>query len=84
MFISLIADYGTGDPAFTEVSQRIKAELPAAQIQCLSVPPFSTMATGFWIAQLGLNKGPQPRFIYHNCAPRKDNLEARPDNEGEG
>lgn len=84
MFICLIADYGTGDPAFTEVSQRLLMHLPQAQIQLLSVPPFSTLATGFWIAQLGLNPGSVDRLIYHNCAPRQDDPEARRDNEGEG
>ncbi|MBD2104046.1 S-adenosyl-l-methionine hydroxide adenosyltransferase family protein [Leptolyngbya sp. FACHB-261] len=84
MFISLIADYGTGDPAFTEVAQRLQMALPQAQLHLLSVPPFSTLATGFWIAQLGLNPGPKERLIYHNCAPRQDDPEARRDNEGEG
>lgn len=84
MFISLIADYGTGDPAFAEVKQRLLLAIPQAQIHELSVPPFSTLATGFWIAQLGLNPGPAERLIYHNCAPRKDDPEARQDNEGEG
>jgi S-adenosylmethionine hydrolase len=84
MFISLIADYGTGDPAFAEVKQRLLMALPQAQIHELSVPPFSTLATGFWIAQLGLNPGPVDRLIYHNCAPRQDDPEARRDNEGEG
>ncbi|WP_017325865.1 S-adenosyl-l-methionine hydroxide adenosyltransferase family protein [Synechococcus sp. PCC 7336] len=82
--IHLIADYGANDPAFAEVSQRLLSHLPAAQIRCLSVPPFSTLATGFWIAQLGLNPGPSDRLIYHNCAPRHDNPAARADNEGEG
>ena len=54
MLVSLIADYGTGDPAFIEVTQRLLMMLPQAQIHSLSVPPFSTLATGFWIAQLGL------------------------------
>ncbi len=84
MFISLIADYGTGDPAFAEVKQRLLMAIPNAQIHELSVPPFSTLATGFWIAQLGLNLGPTERLIYHNCAPRQDDPEARRDNEGEG
>ncbi len=84
MFICLIADYGIGDPAFAEVTQRLLMALPAAQVNLLSVPPFSTLATGFWIAQLGLNPGPEERLIYHNCAPRQDAKEARPDNEGEG
>jgi S-adenosylmethionine hydrolase len=84
MLITLIADYGTGDPAFLEVIQRLLLDLPKAQIYPLSVPPFSTLATGFWIAQLGLNPGLSDRLIYHNCAPRKDDLDARKDNEGEG
>ncbi|MBD2256511.1 SAM-dependent chlorinase/fluorinase [Pseudanabaena sp. FACHB-2040] len=84
MFISVIADYGTGDPAFSEVTQRLLMALPEAQVQLLSVPPFSTLATGFWIAQLGLNPGPSQRLIYHNCAPRQDDPEARRNNEGEG
>lgn len=84
MFINLIADYGIGDPAFAEVTQRLLMALPSAQIQSLSVPPFSTLATGFWIAQLGLNPGPKERLVYHNCAPRQDDKEARRDNEGEG
>jgi S-adenosylmethionine hydrolase len=84
MFLSLIADYGTGDPAFAEVRQRLLMAIPTAQIYELSVPPFSTLATGFWIAQLGLNPGAADRLIYHNCAPRQDDPEARQDNEGEG
>ncbi len=84
MFICLIADYGSGDPAFSEVTQRLLMALPQSQINLLSVPPFSTLATGFWIAQLGLNPGPANRFVYHNCAPRQDDPEARQNNEGEG
>jgi S-adenosylmethionine hydrolase len=84
MLINLIADYGAGDPAFAEVSQRLLQHLSDANIHCLSVPAFSTLATGFWIAQLGLNPGPDNHLIYHNCAPRQDNLEGRPNNEGEG
>ncbi|NJL84449.1 MAG: SAM-dependent chlorinase/fluorinase, partial [Chloroflexaceae bacterium] len=84
MYINLIADYGTGDPAFAEVVQRLCLEIPDAQVYCQSVSPFSTLATGFWVGQLALNPGPQNRLIYHNCAPRQDNPEARVDNEGEG
>ncbi|WP_218079798.1 SAM hydrolase/SAM-dependent halogenase family protein [Anthocerotibacter panamensis] len=83
MLIHLIADYGTGDPAFAEVTQQLLVALPGARVSWVSVPPFSTLATGFWIAQLGLNRGPTNRVIYHNCAPRQDDLDARWDNEGE-
>jgi hypothetical protein len=84
MFITLIADYGNGDPAFAEVTQRLLTELPHSLINLVSAPAFSTLATGFWIAQLGLNIGPEERLIYHNCAPRQDDKQARRDNEGEG
>ena len=84
MLLHLIADYGPNDPAFVEVAQRLWQHLPNAHVQYLSVPPFNTLATGFWIAQLGFNDGPAERSIYHNCAPRHDNPDARMDNEGEG
>ncbi|MBR8839326.1 MAG: SAM-dependent chlorinase/fluorinase [Stigonema ocellatum SAG 48.90 = DSM 106950] len=84
MFITLIADYGNGDPAFAEVTQRLLMALPGSQINLLSVPAFSTLATGFWIGQLSLNPGPLDRLIYHNCAPRQDDKQPRRDNEGEG
>ncbi len=84
MLVHLIADYGTGDPAFLEVSQRLQMYLPEAQILHLSVPPFSTLATGFWLAQLGLNPSPKDLLVYHNCAPRKDDVKPRQNNEGEG
>lgn len=80
----LVADYGAGDPAFSEVTQRLLISLPDARVHWLSVPAFSTLGTGFWIAQLGLNPGPERRLIYHNCAPRKDDPKSRTDNEGEG
>lgn len=81
--IFVLADYGKGDLAFGEVTQQLLLRLPSAQIQTFSVPSFDTLATGFWNAQLGLNSGPKERLIYHNCAPRKDNLNARTNNEGE-
>lgn len=83
--IHLIADYGLGDPAFGEVSQRLHAYLPGAQIIPTAVPAFDTLATGFWIYQYGLAEvRPKNMVIYSNTAPRKDNKEKRADNEGEG
>lgn len=84
MLVHLIADYGNGDPAFAEVTQKLAQYLGTVPINCLSVPAFSTLATGFWVAQLGANSGPEQLLIYHNCAPRQDNPEARVNNEGEG
>ena len=83
MLVHIIADYGTGDLAFAEVVQRIKLHLPDAETVSVPVPPFSTLAAGFCIAQLGLNAAPPGTLIYHNVAPREDDQAARPGNAGE-
>jgi hypothetical protein len=72
MLVHIIADYGMGDLAFAEVVQRIKLHLPDAEPLAVPVPPFSTLAAGFCIAQLGLNAAPPGTLIYHNVAPRED------------
>lgn len=82
-FLHLICDYGIGDPAFVEVIQRLKGLDPEIEISPLSVPAFSTLATGFWIAQLALNQPFKGMAIYSNTAPRKDTPEKRESNEGE-
>lgn len=84
IFIQLIADYGVGDPAFTEVVQKIKLIAPETEVYCTSVPKFSTLATGFWTAQLATVNPLPEMIIYTNTAPRKDNKEVRLHNEGEG
>jgi len=83
MLVHIIADYGAGDLAFAEVAQRIKFYLPDAELLLTPVPPFSTLAAGFCVAQLGLNDPPAGTLIYHNVAPREDNQEARAANAGE-
>lgn len=83
MLVHIIADYGTGDLAFAEVVQRIKLHMPDAEPIAVPVPPFSTLAAGFCIAQLGLNAAPPDTLIYHNVAPRQDDHSARPGNAGE-
>lgn len=82
-FIQLIADYGIGDPAFSEVIQRLKALDDDLEIQPTSVPAFSTVATGYWIAQFARGKQPSNYIIYANTAPRKDAKQERKNNEGE-
>lgn len=82
-FIHLIADYGIGDPAFSEVVHRLKYEDPSLEIHPTTVPPLSTVATGFWIEQLGLHNPPfDDLLIYSNTAPRTDDLGPRDANEG--
>jgi hypothetical protein len=83
MLLHIIADYGNGDLAFSEVVQKILFYLPDAEPNLLSVPPFSTLAAGFCIAQLGLNDAPEGTLIYHNVAPRRDDPAARNRNAGE-
>lgn len=68
----MIADYGTGDPYFAEVIHRLKDLDPHVEIQPTSVPAFSTIGTGFWIAQYGLyNPAFNDVAIYANTAPRQ-------------
>lgn len=79
----LICDYGVGDGAFAEVVQRFHALDPGAKVNVLSVPEFSTLATGFWIAQLGLWNPVANTVIFSNTAPRHDDHAPRDKNEGE-
>ena len=72
-FVHLVADYGPADPAFSEVVHRLVAAEPDIRVETTAVPPFSTVATGFWVEQLGCHN---PAFdgltIYANAAPRTD------------
>lgn len=81
--ILLIADYGIGDPAFTEVTLALKTLLPEAIVHPQSVPAFSTLSTGFWIYQLARTPNLKNTYIYANTAPRKENSEAQKNNKGE-
>jgi S-adenosylmethionine hydrolase len=82
-FIQLIADYGTGDPAFGEVVQKLQSLAPGVIVFETAVPSFNTIATGFWTAQYALVNSTPNMIIYTNTAPRKDDKESRKDNEGE-
>lgn len=86
--ITVIADYGDlHDLAFAEVRERLYAELKsdAFVIETVAVPAFDTIATGFVLAQLGINSrlGDHHKF-YVNTAPRKDDPNPRARNAGEG
>jgi hypothetical protein len=81
--IQLIADYGVGDPAFGEVIQKFHHLCPACTVVPTSVPPFSTISTGFWTYQYSTVNAYKDLIIYTNTAPRKDNQESRIENEGE-
>lgn len=81
--IQLIADYGTGDPAFGEVIQKLKFLCPNASVVRTSVSPFATISTGFWTLQYAIKNSFLGMVIYTNTAPRKDNQGSRIENEGE-
>lgn len=81
-FLHLVTDYGVGDPAFGEVVHKIRTLDSFVEVYPTSVPPFSTLATGFWIAQYAL-QNPFPLLaVYSNTAPRTLTGKRR-ENEGE-
>lgn len=68
--LQLIADYGRGDPAFAEVAQRLTYLDRNIHVHEISVPAFSTVATGMWIAQFAEVNAYPGLIIYSNTAPR--------------
>lgn len=87
-FIHVVADYGPGDLAFSEMISALAAHLPAeARWHVTPVGSFNTLSTGFIVAQLALQQPklrPHPMLVYANCAPRQDEAGERRDNAGEG
>lgn len=83
MLIHLVADYGFGDLAFAEVRQQLARHLPEADVAHIPVPAFDTLSAGFCVGQLALTDGPPDRIVYSNVAPRADEEDPRPGNEGE-
>lgn len=84
-FLHIIADYGPGDLAFSEIQAAFASLLPEVRTATTSVTSFNTVATGFLVAQLGSD--PHLRgtgVVFANCAPRADKRAVREDNEGEG
>lgn len=88
LIVSVIADYGDlHDLAFAEVTQSLEHELAGLNpvIYTYAVPAFDTVATGFALAQTAINSklGANHKFFV-NTAPRKDDLQPRAKNAGEG
>ncbi len=71
IIIQMIADYGVGDPAFGEVIQKLTFLDRRIRVHAMSVPAFSTIATGVWIAQFALVNAFPGLIIFSNTAPRK-------------
>lgn len=78
LHVSVIADYGGGhstDHAFGEVRNhflRFDKENKLRMVTEHPVYAFSTIETGFWIAQEGLHSEHQDIVIFSNTAPRGD------------
>jgi len=66
----VVADFGTGDLAFAEVAAKLRAKHGGLSAEKISVPPFSTLSTGFVIRQLGIEGAYPGMIIYSNTAPR--------------
>lgn len=87
-YVTLIADYGgrsgSTDLAFAEVSQKLYEKIgDIRHMDTLSVSAFNTVETGFVVAELAVNSKLKNHIIYHNTAPRKDDINPRADNAGE-
>jgi len=83
VLVHLVADFGTGDLAFAEVTQALLTRLPAAQVVATTVGPFDTLAAGFVAAQLAGAHAPADSLMLLNVAPRRDDARPRVDNDGE-
>lgn len=79
----IVSDYGVGDPAFVEVSVRLKSYVSDLTIFPISTPAFSTINTGFWISQIALAQNVRDTYIFSNTAPRKEDKKAQVNNKGE-
>lgn len=78
LHIEVIADYGGGhttDHAFNEVRNHFYRFDRNQKLRTLTTHPvyaFSTLETGFWIAQEGLHSEHDNLVIFSNTAPRGD------------
>lgn len=78
LHIEVIADYGGGyttDHAFSEVRNHFFRFDMKKKIRVVTEHPvyaFSTLETGFWIAQEGLHSEHEDLVIFSNTAPRGD------------
>ena len=65
--IQLVADYGPGDLAYAELTQRLALAVPDAVVQLTRVAPGDTLAMGFCVAELALTEGPADRIVAHDA-----------------
>jgi len=85
--LHIVADYGPGDLAHSEMVLTLGAVMPEGwTLWPTTMDSFDTLGTGFCVSQLALHansRRPKDLVIYANCAPRKDLTDARRNNQGE-
>ena len=64
--VQLVADYGPGDLAYAELTQRLALAVPNVVVHLTRVAPADTLAAGFCVAQLALTDGPPDRVVAHD------------------
>jgi hypothetical protein len=68
--VQLVADYGPGDLAYSELVQRLALTVPDAVVHHTRVASGDTVAAGFCVAQLALTVGPPDRVVAHDVGAR--------------
>jgi hypothetical protein len=65
--VQLVADYGPGDLAYAELTQRLALAVPDAVVHLTRVAPDDTLAAGYCVADLALTEGPPDRIVAHDA-----------------
>lgn len=86
--IHFVWDYESGDLAPGEIVTRLCRFLPPyVHFHETAIAAYDTIGSGFCLAQLALvppDERPDEYWVFGNCAPRKDLLDVRVNNAGEG
>ena len=86
--VHLICDYAVGDLAWAELASVFASKLPTnVKTHMTSVKSFDTIETGFCVGQVSLaplELRPKHLLVFSNTAPRKDLIDPKLNNEGEG
>jgi hypothetical protein len=94
LYITLICDYGQGDLAFIECynefiyqfSGNFTEGISKMFVNTISTQAFNTIQNGFFVGQIANNSKlakDDTHLVFHNCAPRKDDMNKRENNDEE-
>jgi hypothetical protein len=64
--LHLVADYGGGDLAYSELVQWLELVVPGTELVLTQVAPYDTVAAGYCVARLALGPGPDERLVVHD------------------